>query len=107
TVVTPYAKYNGASPKSGRAGAQGISVVMCTCASVRPGTRYRPNPSMTLAPGGTGTSVAAPMAAIRTPRTITVCPDSTRSLSIGIALTLTNAIAACVGGDVTGRCWAP
>ena len=53
--------------------------------------RKRPCPSMRVAPEGTGVEAEGPSASMRSPRTTTVCPSSTRSLSSGSTATPTKA----------------
>ena len=70
--------------------------------SARPGSRYLPRPSTTVAPAGTCTDAAGPSAMILPPLTTTVCRSSTRSVSIGITFTSTNATGTSLRGTAIG-----
>jgi len=72
--------------------------------SNKPGIRYLPRPSMRRAPDGTDTLSTEPMCVIRPSLTRTVCPGSSRSLSMGTTVTSTKAKVPSVAGGA-GCLW--
>ncbi len=76
-VTSPIMSSSVVTPK--RSASRRASPQLCTCASIRPGSRVLPLPSMACTPAGMATS--APTAAMRPWRTTTVARGSTWSPS--------------------------